>query len=138
MNCIIKKVVTVIACTSIVAGCAMVSKADDPKLKSQEINCSISNKGYKKFFSYSDKGMHDYYTYYYSVSYIHYSGCATGAYLPNLTVKVNSKDYICYVNTKKAQGPCHVSSPRDQNYRVHNNTGKDVSIKMEFSIGQYY
>ena len=128
MNSIVKKLITVIACTSIVAGCAVMSNADD-RLKSAHINCSISNKGVKKLFSYSDS-THNYYTYYYDVSYIHYSGCATGAYLPNLTVKVNSTDYICNVNKKKAQGPCYVSSPIDQNYRVHNNTGKDVSIKM--------
>ena len=133
MNSIIKKVVTVVACTSIVGGCAMMSNA---ALKSTSINCTIGKNSVKKLFSYSD--VYNYYTYEYSVSYIHYSGCATGAYLPNMLVKVNSSNYICEVNSSHKKGPCHVDSPKDQNYRLHNNTSKSVSIKMDFILDEYY
>lgn len=132
MNSIIKKVVTVIACTSIVGGCAMLSNA---ALKSTSINCTIGKNSVKKLFSYS--GVHTHYIYDYSVSYIHYSGCATGAYLPNLLVKVNSTDYVCEVNTSHKEGWFIVSSWKDQNYRLHNNTPKNVTIRMDFNLNEF-
>lgn len=132
MNSIIKKVVTVIACTSIVGGCALMSNA---ALKSTSINCTIGSQKVKKLFSYSSN--YTYYDYEYSVSYIHYYGCATGAYLPNLLVKVNSSNYVCEVNTPNKKGWCYINSPKDQNYRVHNNTPKDVTINMEFILKSF-
>ena len=134
MNSIIKKLVTVIACTSIVAGCAIVSNA---YYGTADINCNIRTGNTKYLFNYKNLNEDEvYFTYYYTVSYIHYSGCATGAYLPNLKARVNGKR-ICDINTHDTHGPFHVSE-QNQKYDIYNGAKKDVTIKVTFKVGDYF
>lgn len=135
MNSIVKKLITVIACTSIVAGCAIVSNAY--YYGTADINCNIRTGNTKYLFNYKNMNEAEvYFTYYYTVSYIHYSGCATGAYLPNLKARVNGKR-ICDINTRDTHGPFHVSE-QNHKYDIYNGAKKDVTIKMTFKVGDYF
>lgn len=80
---------------------------------------------------------YDYFMYKYSVSYIHFSGLATGAYMSGLKVKVSGQ-YVCEVNTPKRWGPYLAPNPGNQKFVLNNGAKKDVGIKMNFSIGEYY
>ena len=141
---VIKKAVSVLACASILAGCTAMSNAaggtGDPQywfgLYSKTVNLDVASKKSKDMFTYRNND-YDYFMYKYSVSYIHYSGLATGAYLSNLKVKVSSR-YVCEVNTPKRWGPYLAPNPGNQKFVLDNGAKKDVGIKMTFSIGEYY
>ena len=140
---IIKKAVSVLACVSILAGCAVMSNAAGgsgaPKywfnLYDKNVSLDVGSKKSKDMFNYKDG--YNWYLYKYSVSYIHYSGLATGAYLSNLKVKVSGRN-VCEVNTPKRWGPYLAPNPGNQKFVLDNGTKKDVGIKMTFSIGEYY
>ena len=141
---IIKKAVSVLACASILAGCTAMSNAaggtGDPQhwfgLYSKTVSLDVASKKSKDMFTYRNND-YDYFMYKYSVSYIHFSGLATGAYISNLKVKVSGK-YVCEVNTPKRWGPYLAPNPGNQKFVLDNGAKKDVGIKMNFSIGEYY
>lgn len=140
---IIKKAVSVLACASILAGCTAMSNAaggtgDPPDwipLYSTTVGLDVKSKQSKDMFTYNNK-KYDYFMYKYSVSYIHFSGLATGAYMSNLKVKVSDR-YVCEVNTPKRWGPYLAPNPGNQKFVLDNGAKKDVGIRMNFSIGEY-
>ena len=140
---IIKKAVSVLACVSILAGCAATSNAvggpGKPKywfnLRDKEGGYSLVHGNSKEIFTYN--GPYDDYLYKYDVSYIHYSGCATGAYLPGLKVKVGGK-YVCDVNTPKYWGAYKISGSNSGKYTLNNGAKQDVGMTMHFYVGEYY
>ena len=122
---IIKKIVSVIACISMLAGYASIS------------NAYSIDPGYSATIAEHDDSDYYYYTYEYTVSYIHFDGLATGAYMNGLTVYVNS-DYVCAVNTSHKTGPYHVSVNDYNYYKLYNDTSKHVAIDIDFTIDEYY
>ena len=120
---IFKKVVSVIACASILAGYASISSAasinSGSSYKFMSRNCSIGNHNYS-----------------YNVSHILYDGCSEGAYLPGLTIKAYKGATvinICTVNTSSKSGSYYVPSTGSYDFKMVNNTGKHVSISFTFS-----
>lgn len=141
---IIKKAVSVLACVSILAGCAAMSNAaggtGEPKywfnLYDKNVSLNVGSKKSKDMFNYKDG--YNWYLYKYSVSYVHFSGCATGAYLPGMKVRVGSQN-ICDVNTSKYWGPYTIyDTNTSRTYKLYNGAKKDVGIKMHFYVGEYY
>lgn len=124
-NSIVKKVVSVIACASILVSYASISNATSLSINSGSSgkittrNCSLGNHNYS-----------------YNVSYVKFDGCATGAYLSGLTIK-SHKDptvlNICTVNQSSKSGLYYIPSSGNYTYRMHNNATKHVSITFTFS-----
>lgn len=120
---IVKKLVSVIVCGSMIASFATVSNAvsinSGSSYKFLTRNCSIGNHNYS-----------------YNVSYVKFDGCATGAYLSGLTIK-SHKDptvlNICTVNQSSKSGLYYIPSSGNYAYKMHNNATKHVSITFTFS-----
>ncbi len=141
---IIKKAVSVLACVSILAGCAAMSNAaggtgDPPHwfdLHTETVERSVVSKKSKEIFTYKNTKF-SHYVYKYSVSYVHFSGCATGAYMPGLKVRVSGQN-ISDVNTSKRWGPYIAPTPSNQFFTLYNGAKKDVGIKMVFGVSEYW
>lgn len=123
---IVKKVVSVIACASILAGYASICNA-----------YSIDN-NYTALVATHDisKGKHDYGCY---TSYIHYDGLAVGSFIPGLRLRANKggdSDLVCEVTSSYKSGKYTITTGGSHQYKLHNNSGKHVSIT--FSINYYY
>lgn len=141
---IIKKAVSVLACVSILAGCAAMSSAaggtgDPPRwfnLYDKNVSLDIAIKKSKDIFTYKDN--YTTYSFRYSVSYVHFSGCATGAYLPGMKARVGNQN-ICDVNTPKRWGPYTIyDSNTSRNYNLYNGAKKNVGITVHFYVGEYW
>lgn len=120
---VIKKIVSVLACASMLAGMASISNATSIN------NGSSATIGTKNVSS----GSHNF-SYY--VSYIHYDGLAVGAHMSGLRLRAdmgNDSDYVCSVNSNQAGGSYTISHSGTHTYRLYNNTGKHVSITASFT-----
>lgn len=122
---LIKKLVSIITCISILGGVAATSNA-----------YSINSGSSAEIKTHNDSP-YDYWTYIYDVSYVHFDGMAVGAFTSGLTVKVNSY-YVCTVNTAHKKGPFYNPSSGTNSYKLHNNSSKHVAINMTLTIDEYY
>lgn len=124
----IKKVVSVIACASILAGYASICSAT---------TFSINNNYAALVETHSiSQGKHDYGCY---TSYIYYDGLAVGTFIPGLRLRANKggdSDLVCEVNSSYKSGKYTITTGGSHQYKLHNNSGKHVSIT--FSINYYY
>ena len=120
-----KKVVSVIACASILAGYASICNATSLSINSGSSgtittrNCSSGNHNYS-----------------YDVSYVKFDGCAIGTYLSGLTIKShkgNTVLNICTVNKDSKSGIYYIPSSGTYTYKMHNNATQHVSITFTFS-----
>ncbi len=110
----IKRIVLVAVCASVLVSFATIS------------NAVTINDGSSEFLltDYVYSGVR---TYEYKVSYIYYNGLAVGAYIPGLTVYADY-DHVCDVDTSSDTGPYWINSSGYHDYRLYNDTGKDVTI----------
>lgn len=118
---IMKKVVSVITCMSILAGVASVSNAYSINSGS---SASVGSK-------YATDGYHGYE---YQVSYILFSGMAAGSYASGLYFKVDS-NLICEINTSHKKSNYQAFGSKTHYYTLNNTSGKHVSVT--FSKLQY-
>lgn len=122
---IVKKVVSVIACASILAGYASICNAYSLSINSGSSGyittktCSVGNHNYS-----------------YNVSYVLFDGCAVGAYLNGLTIKShkgNTVLNICTVNKGSKSGSYYIPYSGSYTYKMHNGSTKHVAITFTFS-----
>ncbi len=120
---IFKKVISVIACISILASYASISNAASIDSGSSygfmSRNCSSGNHNYS-----------------YNVSYVLFDGCAVGAFLNGLTIKAHkgaTQVNVCTVNTSSKSGKYYIPSSGKYDFKMHNDAIKHVAITFTFS-----
>ena len=126
---IIKKIVSVLVCASMIAGVASISNAT-----------SINSGSSSNLGVYQATAGTNHYSY--TVDYIHYDGLAVGAFIQSgLTVRFKypttgttiEQNTVCTVNTSSGSGTYYTGYSGGHTFRLHNNTGKHVSITFNFS-----
>ncbi|MCR4702852.1 MAG: hypothetical protein K5665_04200 [Saccharofermentans sp.] len=120
---VVKKIVSVVMCVSVLAGYASISNA-------YSINAGAI--GYVGTAYASSGGGH---SFSYEVSYIYYNDLAVGAYLYDLSLKADmnvDSDKVCNINMPQKSGTYHVTSSGSHTYNLHNDTSKHVYITFDY------
>ncbi len=121
---IIKKVISVIACVSVIAGIASIS------------NAYSINSGSSKFLKTRHNVSSGSYGYSYKVSYVLFDGLATGAYAPGLVLKAKMSGgpsvTICSINTSQKSGNYSIPVSGDYDFSLYNGSSKHVAITFDY------
>lgn len=120
----IKKIISIIACVSMLIGYASICSAASINSGSSDYikspSCSVGNHNYS-----------------YSVSYVHFDGLAVGAFISGLKVKAKKTPStvinICNVNKSSGSGLYYIPYSGTYEYRLYNNSSKHVTITYSFS-----
>lgn len=122
---IIKSIVSVMACASIVTGMALISSAN-----TYSINNGSSKIVGTKTVNAGDNN------YSYSITYIQYDGLPMNTYATGLRLRADrgsDSDNVCAVISSSSNGTYHITTSGSHTYRLYNNTGKNVTLTGYFS-----